>query len=121
MGDPVVGQRIREARQAAELTQSELAARIGLAHPQSVSNYERGIDEPDIARLRRIAEATSLPLEFFVETATAPASAALDHSPLLERLLRELLELREGQDEIARRLERLEAQPVPPTRRREAG
>lgn len=98
MGDPAIGQRIRQARLDARLTQSELALRVGLAHPQSISNYERGVDEADTDRLRQIAEATKKPLAFFLDEPPAPV---VDTEALSERLT-------EQYDEIIARLGRIE-------------
>ena len=93
MGDPILGQRIREARVAAELTQPELAARVGLKHPQSISNYERGTAEVPAERLRRIATATSKPLSFFLDE-QPPVSTATngDLLPLDQPALRQMVE-----------------------------
>lgn len=66
MGQEEVGRCIRTAREDAHLTQPELAALIGLKHPQSVSNYERGITDVPPRRLRKIAEETGKPISFFL-------------------------------------------------------
>ena len=47
---------IAEARQAAGMTQAQLAERIGQSQP-NISGIERGDREPDVATLRRIAAA----------------------------------------------------------------
>jgi transcriptional regulator with XRE-family HTH domain len=65
LGKESVGVRIRQARREASLTQAELAARVGLLHPQQISNYERGVSEPAPTRLRSIAEVTGKSLAFF--------------------------------------------------------
>jgi transcriptional regulator with XRE-family HTH domain len=72
MGQRELGRRIRAARDDAGLTQSQLAARVGLQHPQSVSNYERGTQEVPPGRLRRIAEATGKPITYFVAEVMPP-------------------------------------------------
>ena len=51
----VIGERIRELRQSAGLTQGELAGTLSVSF-QAVSNWERGITPPDIENLVRIAE-----------------------------------------------------------------
>lgn len=79
LGQEELGQRIKEAREDAGLTQQELADRIGIKQGQTVSNYERGVTEVTTKRLRRIAEATGKPITFFVQDeATEPAAGALE-------------------------------------------
>lgn len=73
LGQQELGVRIKQAREDADLTQSELADRIGLKNgAQSVSRYERGETDVPMRRLRRIAEATGRPLDFFTREATEP-------------------------------------------------
>jgi len=58
--------RLREARQAAGLTQAEAAAR--LKKPQSfVSKGESGARRLDVIELKHIAKLYKKPLTFFVE------------------------------------------------------
>ena len=45
LGQQELGRRIRQARDDAGLTQSQLAELLGLKHPQSISRYERGETE----------------------------------------------------------------------------
>jgi transcriptional regulator with XRE-family HTH domain len=94
-----LGRRIKQAREEAGLSQTELADRIGLRHPQSISNYERGETEVPGKRIRRIAEVTGRPLSFF-----------LDEEPAQD------LDLLAGLRDLVARLERvaevLEAQPA---------
>lgn len=101
LGQEELGQRIKEAREGADLTQQELADRIGIRQGQTISNYERGVTEVSTKRLRRIAEATSRPITFFVqeppvagpvEDVVAGQLAALEErQEHVEELLRELL------------------------------
>lgn len=82
MGQEELGRRIRAAREEADLTQPQLADRLGLKHPQSISNYERGITEVPTKRLHRIAEATGKPISYFV----ADAPPALEPETVEQRL-----------------------------------
>lgn len=66
IGQAEIGRRIKQAREDAGFTQPQLADKIGLRHPQSISRYERGETEVSSKRLRRIAEATNKPLSYFV-------------------------------------------------------
>lgn len=53
--DPIeLGQRLREARRQAGLTQSQAAARLGVTY-QAVSNYERGKCRVEPGTLKRLA------------------------------------------------------------------
>ena len=54
-----MGSRIREARKAANMTQAELAAKIGI-NRATLSKYESGIIEPSVAQLRLIADALNV-------------------------------------------------------------
>lgn len=93
MGDPEVGRRIREAREAAGLTQKQLADAVGLKHPQSISNAERGVSQLEMVYLKRAATVTSKPLSFFVDQ-QPPVSAATNGETLRvdEPALRQMVE-----------------------------
>lgn len=56
MNEKTIGDRIREERESAGLTQLELANKIGIT-PQAVSQYERGIKNPKITAIYRFADA----------------------------------------------------------------
>ena len=57
------GQRVRAAREAAELTQDELAERVGDGLTQSyVARLEAGKHDPTVPMLRRLAVALGCPL-----------------------------------------------------------
>lgn len=56
------GRRLKELRQTAKITQSDLADKLNL-HPQTVSKWERGLTEPDIAQLGELAAALGISLE----------------------------------------------------------
>lgn len=78
MGDDFeknLGQKIRLARQRAGLTQEDLAARVSLT-PESISNIERGQQEPGIKTVQSLAKALGLPVAELVETSEELASSA---------------------------------------------
>lgn len=58
----LLGARIRQARKGANLSQSQLATKIG-AHVTSVSDWERGRNAPSARHLLAIAQATGAQLE----------------------------------------------------------
>ena len=56
VGDKEIGRRIREARHAGALSQTDLADRVGVTF-QQVQKYEKGANRVSVGRLHRIAEA----------------------------------------------------------------
>ena len=97
LGQQELGRRIRTAREDAGLTQSELADRIGLSHPQSISRYERGETEVPQKRLRRIGEATGKQLSYFVaDTADSIPNEDAALLGMVEQILGELRDLRDA-------------------------
>jgi phage repressor protein C with HTH and peptisase S24 domain len=62
-----IGQRIRDARKAAGLTQEQLALAIGGAGQSTIGNYERGDSDPSIEALRNIASVTGRSIAWLME------------------------------------------------------
>ena len=56
---------LKELRKAAHITQAELAEKLNV-HLQTVSKWERGVSEPDIAQVGDLAAAVGVPLERLV-------------------------------------------------------
>lgn len=56
-----IGERIKEFRLKAGLTQSELAEKLGIPY-QSIGQWERGLRSPKIETLQKIASALGVPL-----------------------------------------------------------
>jgi transcriptional regulator with XRE-family HTH domain len=87
-----LGDRIRDLRWDARLTQTELARRVGI-HKNSMSEIERGIATPRVETLRRIANALGVTMDELYEEPSLKAGAPEEGRPgLLERtayLLRE--------------------------------
>ena len=75
---------IREARQRADITQAELARRVGTSQP-AIARYERARAMPDLATLHRIVEACGLELHLELAEADpqheAAARIALERTP----------------------------------------
>ena len=61
-----VGLRVKRARQASRLTQSQLAERIDRTK-EAVSNIERGVSLPALDTLQAICDVTGIPLTAVVE------------------------------------------------------
>jgi transcriptional regulator with XRE-family HTH domain len=62
----IVGLRLKRAREASGLTQSQLAERIDRTK-ESVSNIERGLSLPGLDTLQAICDLTGIPLSAAVE------------------------------------------------------
>lgn len=62
----IVGLRVKRAREAANLTQSQLAERIDRTK-EAVSNIERGVSLPALDTLQAICDVTGIPLTAVVE------------------------------------------------------
>ena len=90
-----IGQRIKSARQKANLTQEQLARKSGLA-TITIRQYELGKRQPRLEQLRQIADALGCSLFFLINDEgemTAEASA--------ERIRELETELKEARDTIA--------------------
>ncbi|MGE5741701.1 MAG: helix-turn-helix domain-containing protein, partial [Candidatus Aminicenantes bacterium RBG_16_66_30] len=64
----ILGERIRRARRDRQMTQLDLARRVGVTNGQ-ISTIERGLSAPSIGTLRRISAALEVPLVDFFEPA----------------------------------------------------
>lgn len=62
----IVGLRVKRAREASGLTQSQLAERIDRTK-EAVSNIERGVSLPALDTLQAICDVTGVPLTAVVE------------------------------------------------------
>lgn len=70
-----LGQKIRDARVAKDLTLREMARRTGLT-PSQISQIELGRSNPSVASLYSIANALGLSMDYFFGTEPQPANAA---------------------------------------------
>ncbi len=69
MAHPVdvhVGQRVRQRRRLAGMTQQQLAERVGISFPQ-IQKYEAGTNRISASRMWDIAAAMEVPVSFFFE------------------------------------------------------
>ena len=64
-----VGEKIREARIKAGLTQKEVGIRSGIAEP-TIRRYEHGLLNPKIETIQKIAESIGVPLSMIVTLET---------------------------------------------------
>ncbi len=86
-----IGQLIKEARQARNLTQMEVSELIGVSY-QQVQKYEKGSDNISVERLKQIAKALNVPITLFFPAPDAVAETPVEYkkSPADEALLLEL-------------------------------
>ena len=66
------GDRIRDARKAAGLTQRQLADSLGVSNT-SISNWEKGLSRPDADMIQKLCAYLSLQPNYFYGTESAPA------------------------------------------------
>jgi transcriptional regulator with XRE-family HTH domain len=81
---PPFGRRLRELREAAALTQAQLADRAGM-HPQAVVKLERGEREPSWASAVALAEALGVDCRAFLEAPSGPPPEPRRGRPRKER------------------------------------
>lgn len=91
-----VGRIVREAREARDMRQEDLAREAGV-RTTTVSRLERGVQTPTEATLRRLARALELPAE---ELLSAPADGPAQSRRLLEQVAATVETLTEGQTQI---------------------
>ncbi len=61
-----IGQIIRDARLASNLSQMQLAEKLGISY-QQIQKYEKGMTELTLTRLYQIAEALEIPINTFIQ------------------------------------------------------
>ena len=59
--------RLREARVMRNMTQLDLAAKVPILSPSTISNYEKGKSEPDMYRLSKLIEALDVDANFLLQ------------------------------------------------------
>lgn len=69
--EPLVPERIREARSARGMTAIDLASCVGVTR-QAISKYELGIAEPSSVVINEIARCLNMPLAFFYKPISTP-------------------------------------------------
>lgn len=68
------GSRLREARLRRGLTQEQLAQEIGVAK-STLTGYEKGNREPDIAKIKRLLETLRIDAAYLFETTGMPITS----------------------------------------------
>lgn len=70
-----LGQRIASARRDADLTQQQLAERLGIPQPQ-LASYEVGRRRMPVSMLPRLARALKAPIDSLVDDETSSSAAS---------------------------------------------
>jgi transcriptional regulator with XRE-family HTH domain len=93
----LLGRRLRAARLAAELTQHQLGAFLGLTESNTaaprISRYERGLRDPDPETLQALAKALGVPVAYFHATSDVMAECIMLLARLPESKQRKALAL----------------------------
>ena len=83
-----LGKKIKQARSEFDLTQADLALRVGIS-PQLISAFESGRIKPDLKYIEKIAQFTHKPVYYFTGQRVVEALTRVD------RMMQELKEIRE--------------------------
>ena len=110
MEEKTFGERLKKLRKEANITQNDFADKL-LVHSQTVSRWERGIIEPDIAQLGEIAAAFSIEeseAAFLLGSSKMPLSLQSDRGGGDEedgRTLMDTIASGEGEEELLDKLQ----------------
>ena len=80
------GERIRKARLRADMTQEQLANKLGICH-NSISSWENGVNSISIETLKKIADALGVPVAEFLGMDSAAAGCEVSDRERLIGLL----------------------------------
>lgn len=84
-----IGERIKNARISANMTQAELARKMDIPY-QSIGNWERDLSSPKYSSLEKIAEALGISIDSLILGKTADSSEMITDSNLFCSIYREL-------------------------------
>jgi transcriptional regulator with XRE-family HTH domain len=89
-----IGKKIQKAREEADLSQEELATRLGYTQA-ALSNYELGKRRLYLANIEQIARELNRPLSYFLEdpAGTVPAEQGEPQDETISKIIRLLSEL----------------------------
>jgi len=104
-----LGERIRSARAAKGWKQKHLAAEVEV-EPITVSRWERGATTPDLDVLGRVAEATGMPVGYFVGGAVPPSSGDSSLEDAASRIETAALQIASDVDRLTAAIEELRAE-----------
>lgn len=75
----IVGENIKQIREARNLTQAELAYKIG-KNQRTISNWENGVRDPSSDNIRRIADALNIAPSEIIGHNSAPTDNTFDYA-----------------------------------------
>jgi transcriptional regulator with XRE-family HTH domain len=104
-----LGERIRSARAAKGWKQKHLAAEVEV-EPITVSRWERGATTPDLDVLGRVAEATGMPVGYFVGGGVPSSSGNSSLEDAASRIETAALQIASEVDRLAAAIEELRAE-----------
>jgi len=87
--------RLRKARKAKQLSQTELAERAGL-QPSAISHFETGRRAPSFDNLKRLADALSASLDYLLGREDQPKAAG----PKVQQFFRHFEQMSERDQEL---------------------
>lgn len=110
----VIAQRLRELRARANLTQEQIASRLG-CHESAISRWEAGTRLPPATDILALAELYEVSVDSLLgrEETPVPASLALVDQALLDRLA-QVRSVNEFDEIVEARAEQTAWLPVPP-------
>ena len=80
----MINQRLKELRQVNNLTQSELAERVGLSYIQ-IGRYEKGKSSPSSDILQKLAEVLNTSTDFIMNGKSEQVEAQLSDKELIKQ------------------------------------
>lgn len=83
--------RLKELRNAASLSQDELGNALGLSK-SSISNYEKGYRQPDMATLHSIADYFNVTVDYLIGRSALPTFKVSPKEEILLQVYRSLPE-----------------------------
>lgn len=78
------GDRLKQARVAAKMTQQELGEKIG-AKGNSVSNWEKGVSRPDLEQVGKICTVLNVSANFLIDTSEISTTISAKERMLLNK------------------------------------
>lgn len=94
-----VGDAVKNARQARGMTQSELAALLGI-NSKTISAIEVSRVEPSVTQIQAIAASLGEPVGYFLGEASSTIEAKIDHVAEELNEIRKLIQLIEAQKQV---------------------
>ncbi|MEZ0607879.1 helix-turn-helix domain-containing protein [Fibrella sp. WM1] len=97
MEESEFGERLKAQRIAKKLSQDDVAKAMGKQHRTTISNWEKGKQQPSLSEIRRLAELLDTTVGYLVngEESTVPKGFRLVEDDQWDQQNRRLIELQE--------------------------